>query len=131
MNIGDAARATGVSVKMIRYYEEIGLLPAAGRTEAGYRVYDDKALNRLRFVRRARSLGFAMPRIRVLLGLWHDRHRASSDVKQQALAHVAELDARIAELAAMRDALSDLAQACHGDDRPDCPILRDLAQGVG
>jgi MerR family transcriptional regulator, copper efflux regulator len=130
MNIGDAARATGVSVKMIRYYEEIGLLPAAGRTEAGYRVYDDKALNRLRFVRRARSLGFAMPRIRVLLGLWHDRHRASSDVKQQALAHVAELDARIAELAAMRDTLSDLAQACHGDDRPDCPILRDLAQGV-
>jgi MerR family transcriptional regulator, copper efflux regulator len=131
MNIGDAARATGVSVKMIRYYEEIGLLPAAGRTEAGYRVYDDKALNRLRFVRRARSLGFAMPRIRVLLGLWHDRHRASSDVKQQALAHVAELDARIAELAAMRDTLSELAQACHGDDRPDCPILRDLAQGVG
>jgi MerR family transcriptional regulator, copper efflux regulator len=130
MNIGDAARATGVSVKMIRYYEEIGLLPAAGRTEAGYRVYDDKALNRLRFVRRARSLGFAMPRIRVLLGLWHDRHRASSDVKQQALAHVAELDARIAELAAMRDTLSELAQACHGDDRPDCPILRDLAQGV-
>jgi MerR family copper efflux transcriptional regulator len=132
MNIGQAAKASGVSAKMIRYYESIGLIPAAHRTEAGYRVYSAADVHTLRFIRRARDLGFPIEQVRLLVGLWQDRSRSSGEVKRVALEHVAALDAKIAELRAMRDTLDDLAQTCHGDDgRPDCPILRDLAAGSG
>ncbi len=130
-NIGEAAKRTGVSAKMIRHYEAIGLLPAADRTFAGYRIYDAADLHRIRFIRRARGLGFAMKDIATLLGLWDDRTRASAEVKTLALAHVAELDAKIAEMDAMRRTLRDLAERCAGDDRPQCPILEDLADGRG
>ncbi len=127
MNIGEAARSSGVSAKMIRHYEEIGLMPRAGRTAAGYRVYREADVHGLRFVRRARDLGFTMKEIEALLGLWRNRRRASADVKRLATKHVAELDARIAELQGMRRALQNLVNCCHGDGRPDCPILDDLA----
>jgi len=127
MNIGQAAMASRVTAKMIRYYESIGLLPAAARTDSGYRVYGEKELHVLRFIRRARKLGFSLERIADLLSLWRDDGRASSDVKRIALAHVAELDERIRELTEMRDTLASLADCCHGDDRPDCPILQTLA----
>lgn len=127
VNIGEAARASGVSAKMIRYYERIGLLPPSPRTEGNYRVYDPRALHVLRFIHRARSLGFSLEEIRTLLSLWHDRARASADVKAITLRHVADLDARIRELQGMRDTLVTLADACHGDDRPDCPILEGVA----
>ena len=127
MNIGDAAKASGVSAKLIRYYESIGLLPEAGRTASGYRVYTAAEVNTLRFIKRARTLGFSIERIQHLVGLWQDKARASSEVKHIALEHVTELEAKIAEMQAMRDALRELADACHGDHRPDCPILRDLA----
>lgn len=129
MNIGQAARAAGVNAKAIRYYESIGLIPQASRTDAGYRVYSERDVATLRFIRRARDFGIPVERIRVLVGLWQDRGRASAEVKRIALAHVGELDARIAELTAMRDALHELADACHGDARPECPILRDLEGG--
>ncbi|CAG2132637.1 HTH-type transcriptional regulator HmrR [Cupriavidus yeoncheonensis] len=128
MNIGQAAEASGVSAKMIRHYESIGLVDAPPRTEGGYRRYDERAVHTLRFVRRARNLGFSLDEIRGLLSLWHDRRRASADVKAMTLRHVADLEKRIAELAAMRDTLRSLAEACSGDDRPDCPILADFAQ---
>ncbi|WP_448207068.1 Cu(I)-responsive transcriptional regulator [Azospirillum sp. sgz302134] len=127
MNIGEAAKASGVNAKLIRYYESIGLIPEAGRTAAGYRVYTASDVNVLRFIKRARTLGFSIDRIQTLVGLWQDRGRSSAEVKRIALDHVAELEAKIAELRAMSDTLKDLAHACHGDDRPDCPILRDLA----
>jgi len=127
MNIGDAAKASGVSAKLIRYYESIGLIPEAGRTASGYRVYTAAEVNTLRFIKRARTLGFSIERIQHLIGLWQDKARASSEVKHIALEHVTELEAKIAEMQAMRDALRELADACHGDHRPDCPILRDLA----
>jgi len=127
MNIGQAAAASGVSAKMIRYYESIGLLPAAARTDSGYRVYGGKELHVLRFIRRARKLGFSLDRTADLLSLWRDDGRASGDVKRIALAHVTELDERIRELTEMRDTLASLADCCHGDDRPDCPILQTLA----
>jgi MerR family copper efflux transcriptional regulator len=127
MNIGAAARAAGVHAKSIRYYESIGLVPRAGRTGAGYRQYSDADVAMLRFIRRARDFGISVERIRVLVSLWQDRDRASAEVKRVALQHVAELEARIAELAAMSRGLRELAEACHGDSRPDCPILRDLA----
>ncbi|MBY4897682.1 Cu(I)-responsive transcriptional regulator [Cupriavidus sp. AU9028] len=126
MNIGEAAKASGVSAKMIRHYESIGLLPASPRSEGGYRRYDDKSVHTLRFVRRARNLGFSLDEIRALLALWHDRERASADVKALTLRHIDELDRRIAELAAMRDTLRQLSEACSGDGRPDCPILADF-----
>ncbi len=129
MNIGQAARAAGVNAKAIRYYESIGLIPAAMRTAAGYRVYSANDVATLRFIRRARDFGIPVERIRVLVGLWQDRGRASAEVKRVAQAHVAELDAKIAELTAMRDALRDLSDSCHGDARPECPILRDLEGG--
>lgn len=127
MNIGQAAHASGVSAKMIRYYESIGLVAPRTRTDAGYRVYGDREVHALRFVRQARRLGFSVDDIRRLLALWGDRSRASAEVKAIALGHVAELDRRIADLTAMRDTLAHLAAHCHGDDRPDCPIIEHLA----
>ena len=126
-NIGEAAAATGVSAKMIRHYEAIGLIPAVGRTFAGYRLYADADLNRLRFIRRARNLGFPMKRIEALLALWADPQRASAEVKRLAQAHAAELEAKIGEMQAMQRTLRDLARHCRGNQRPDCPILDDLA----
>ncbi|MGY6547647.1 MAG: Cu(I)-responsive transcriptional regulator [Roseinatronobacter sp.] len=131
MNIGAAAQASGVSAKMIRYYEDTGLIPAAARTAAGYRVYSETDVHMLRFIRRARDLGFSVEGIRDLLGLWRDRNRQSADVKQLALAHVAQLRQRIRELEDMAGTLETLAACCHGNDRPDCPILSELeAPGI-
>jgi Cu(I)-responsive transcriptional regulator len=126
-NIGDAAQLSGVNAKMIRHYESIGLLPDVGRTFAGYRLYRDADVHRLGFIRRARDLGFSMKRIESLLGLWDDRSRASAEVKKLAQAHVDELAEKIAQMQAMQRTLQELARRCHGDDRPDCPILDDLA----
>ncbi len=126
-NIGQAAALTGVSAKMIRHYEAIGLLTPATRTFANYRVYGEAELHRLRFIKRARSLGFSIRQIEALLALWDDPHRAGAEVKQLALAHVAELEEKIRELQAMQRTLETLAQRCHGDGRPTCPILEDLA----
>lgn len=126
MNIGQAAKASGVNAKLIRYYESIGLIPEAGRTASGYRVYTKQEVNILRFVKRARSLGFSIERIQLLVGLWRDKGRASAEVKRVALDHVGELEAKIAEMQAMAATLRELADACHGDHRPDCPILHDL-----
>jgi MerR family copper efflux transcriptional regulator len=128
MNIGQAATATGVSAKMIRYYESIALIRAGKRTDAGYRIYGDNDLHTLRFVKRARLLGFSLEQIRGLLSLWQNKGRASADVKTIAMGHVAELNQRIAELTEMRDTLQTMASCCHGDQRPDCPILQSLAQ---
>ena len=127
MNIGQAASASGVSAKMIRHYESIGLIPESRRTDAGYRVYTDRDIHLLRFVRRARDLGFPIERIKLLLALWQDQGRESCEVKALALDHVAELDQRIAQMTAMRDTLRHLAEHCHGDHRPDCPILDELS----
>ena len=127
MNIGEAAAASGVSAKMIRHYEEQGFVPKAGRTVAGYRVYRENDVHALRFIRRSRDLGFSLKEIKTLLGLWENRRRASADVKRLATEHVAQLDSRIAEMQAMRRTLAHLAEHCHGDGRPDCPILDDLA----
>ncbi|WP_159017546.1 Cu(I)-responsive transcriptional regulator [Cognatiluteimonas profundi] len=126
-NIGEAAAATGVSAKMIRHYEAAGLIPTAQRTFAGYRLYADADLHRLRFIKRARLLGFPMKQIEVLLGLWNDRQRSSAEVKALAEAHAAELQERITEMQAMQRTLQSLARHCHGDARPECPILDDLA----
>ena len=130
MNIGEAAKSSGVSTKMIRYYESIGLIPEAMRTAAGYRVYRDSEIHMLQFIRRSRDLGFSVKTIAQLLALQQDRARASADVKAVALAHVDTLYAKIAELEAMAKTLKHLAKHCQGDDRPDCPILDDLAQNA-
>jgi MerR family transcriptional regulator, copper efflux regulator len=126
-NIGEVSRRTDVSARMIRHYEELQLLKAARRTSAGYRVYDDNDVHTLRFIRRARDLGFSMDEIKQLLGLWHNRRRASGDVLRIAQKHVAALDEKIRELRGMRRTLEKLMGACHGNDLPDCPILDDLA----
>lgn len=123
MNIGEAAQASGVSAKMIRHYEEIGLIPTVARTDAGYRVYAERDVHLLRFVRQARVLGFSMKQIVDLMGLWLDQSRPSRKVKQLAQEHIRELDEKINELQAMKSTLEQLAQNCHGDARPDCPIL--------
>jgi MerR family copper efflux transcriptional regulator len=127
MNIGEAAAASGVSAKMLRYYESIGLVEPAIRTASNYRVYGEAQVHTLRFIRQARDLGFSLEETATLLALWRDRSRASADVKALALAHVEDLDARIAALQAMRRTLVHLAGSCHGDERPDCPILDGLA----
>jgi len=127
MNIGQAAAHSGVSAKMIRYYESIGLIEPPARTAAQYRVYADDDVHTLRFVRRARDLGFSLEETRELIALWRDRSRASADVKKLAMAHVRDLEAKAAELSAMADTLRHLAAHCHGDHRPDCPILADFA----
>ena len=127
MNIGQAAATSGISAKMLRHYEALGLVPGVQRSEAGYRQYDAATVHTLRFIKRARELGFGMKEIATLLALWRNRGRSSAEVKRVALAHVADLQRRIAELQAMQRTLSRLAEHCHGDDRPDCPILDDLA----
>ena len=129
MNIGQAARAAGMSAKMIRHYEHIGLLDAAQRTDAGYRVYGERELHLLRFIRHSRDLGFSLEQIRALLGLWQDRARPSREVRALAQAHLAELEAKLAELQAMKATLQRLVHSCHGDERPDCPILDTLEGG--
>ena len=125
-SIGQAAEHTGVTAKMIRHYEGLGLIPKASRTGAAYRVYSATDLHTLRFIRRARDLGFSIKEIDGLLGLWRNRRRASSEVKRHALLQVAALDRKIGELQAMRNSLAALADHCHGDHRPQCPILDDL-----
>jgi Cu(I)-responsive transcriptional regulator len=127
MNIGDAAKASGVNAKMIRHYESVGLFPQAVRTEAGYRQYTDKEVHTLRFIRQSRALGFSIEQIRDLLGLWHNRRRSSRQVKALAQAHIEELEAKLQELQSMKTTLEHLVHCCHGDDRPDCPILEELA----
>jgi Cu(I)-responsive transcriptional regulator len=127
MNIGEAARVSGVSAKMIRHYESISLISAASRTESGYRVYDQADVHTLRFIRGARDLGFSLEQIRNLLTLWRDSSRSSAEVKHLALEHVAALEAKAAELQTMSRALRHLADNCHGNERPDCPILDELS----
>ena len=127
MKIGEASAASGVSQRMIRHYEKIGLIPAAARRDSGYRDYDQRDVHTLRFIGRARDLGFPIEEIRQLVALWHDRGRSSVDVKSLALARANELRRKARELDEMRRALEHLASQCHGDDRPDCPILGDLA----
>lgn len=128
MNIGQAAKAAGVSAKMIRHYERIGLLPAAGRSEAGYRLYGPQDIASLRFIRQARELGFSLNQVGGLLGLRDNRGRRSCDVRQLAAAHLADIERKLAELGTMQRALQALVQACHGDDAPDCAILDGLQQ---
>lgn len=129
MNIGQAAKKSGLTAKMIRYYESIGLLPEAGRSDSGYRQYSEQDLHSLAFIRRSRDLGFSLKEVGRLLTLWRDRGRASADVKALANAHIDELNQRIAELVGLRDTLQELVDHCQGDHRPDCPILKDLASG--
>ncbi|MBL8197678.1 MAG: Cu(I)-responsive transcriptional regulator [Chromatiales bacterium] len=127
MNISRAAELSGVSAKMIRHYESAGLIPAAGRTDAGYRVYAMDDVHRLAFIRRARAVGFGSDDIRQLLSLWQNRQRPARDVKRLAVQHLQQLQARIVDLEAIADTLSHLIGHCHGDERPDCPILDSLA----
>ena len=129
MKIGQASRDSGVSQRMIRHYESIGLIPAAARRDSGYRDYDDRDVNTLRFIRRARDLGFPVEEIGKLLALWHDRGRASAEVKALALSRAAELKRKARQLDEMRRSLEHLAANCHGDSRPDCPILTELEAG--
>lgn len=128
MYIGQAASASGVSAKMIRYYEQSGLMPATGRTEAGYRTYNASDVHRLHFIRRARELGFSLAEIAELLDLWDDQSRHSADVKRLAKRHITDLEQRITTLQEMAGTLRTLIHCCAGDDRPDCPILEGLQQ---
>ena len=129
MNIGQAAKRSGLTAQMIRYYESIGLLPEAGRSDSGYRQYSAQDLHTLAFIRRSRDLGFSLEEVGRLLELWQDRQRASADVKALARDHIDALNRKIAELAGLRDTLQELVDNCQGDHRPDCPILRDLESG--
>lgn len=126
LNIGQAATASGVSAKMIRHYEEVGMLPAARRTESGYRQYGEAEVQTLRFIRHSRDLGFSLPEITELLSLWHNRKRSSRQVKALAQAHIEELEEKLKELKAMKATLEHLVHCCHGDDRPECPIIETL-----
>ena len=130
MNIGQAAELSGISAKMIRYYESVGLITPASRTHSGYRDYNDQDVSILRFVQRARTLGFSVRHIGDLLALWRRRSRSSADVKAIAAEHIAEIDRKVAELMSIRGTLSQLVECCHGDERPECPILDDLASGL-
>jgi MerR family transcriptional regulator, copper efflux regulator len=129
MNIGEASKASGVSAKMIRYYEQIGLIKPAHRTDSSYRTYAENDVHTLRFIRRARDLGFSVEQMKTLLALWRDRSRASADVKAVALEHIAELERKAAAIAEMTKTLGDLVKSCHGDTRPDCPIIEGFAEG--
>ncbi|MBN8800526.1 MAG: Cu(I)-responsive transcriptional regulator [Stenotrophomonas acidaminiphila] len=130
MNIGQAAKATGISAKMIRYYEDNGLIGPVARTGSGYRVYGPRDIHTLGFIKRSRDMGFSVERIAGLLQLWRDRSRHSADVKRLALEHVEVLQQRIAELQEMVATVRTLADCCAGDERPDCPILSDIATGA-
>ena len=127
MNIGLAAKQSGVNAKLIRHYESIGIIPKAARTDSGYRTYTEADVHILSFVKRSRNLGFSMKEIKKLVSLWRNKQRASSDVKALALKHVTSMETKILELQAMVQTLKHLSKNCHGDDRPDCPILNDLA----
>lgn len=131
MNIGEASKASSVSAKMIRYYEQIGLIPPADRTDSGYRAYTQTDIHRLHFIRRARDLGFSVAEISDLLGLWNDQSRQSADVKRLAEQHIAELEQRMENLRQMAETLKTLISSCAGDHRPDCPILDELQQPDG
>ena len=131
MNIGQAAAHSGVSAKMIRHYEQVGLFAQPARTEAGYRRYTQAEVHTLRFIRRARDLGFSIAQIGELVGLWQDRGRPSRQVKALAQAHIDALDRKVQALLAMKATLGHLVQCCHGDDRPECPILDGLAEDGG
>ena len=130
-NIGEAARQSGVSAKMVRHYESLGLLPRIGRTDSGYRQYTGREIHTLRFIKRARDLGFGMAEIAELLKLWQNRRRSSAEVRRIASRHVADLEQRMAELAGMKETLEHLIECCQGDHRPDCPIIDELASGRG
>jgi MerR family copper efflux transcriptional regulator len=130
MNIGSLAAATGVPAKTIRYYESIGLLVPALRSNSNYRVYGSSDVARLRFIQSARRLGFSIKEVGALLALWHDKSRASAQVRTLALDHIRDIDRKIAELQGIRATLQDLVEHCHGDERPDCPILTALADGT-
>jgi Cu(I)-responsive transcriptional regulator len=130
MNIGEASKSSGVSSKMIRYYESIGLISAPLRTESGYRVYAENDVHALRFISRARDLGFSIEQMGDLLALWRDRSRASADVKAIALEHIRVLEEKAQALKAMSDTLRHLADNCHGDGRPDCPIIDGFARDI-
>ena len=127
MNIGEAAKLSGVSAKMVRHYESLGLLPNVPRTDSGYRQYGGREVHTLRFIRHARDLGFSMAEISELVKLWQNQRRSSANVKKIAQKHLADIDAKMAEMAAMRKTLQHLVHCCHGDDRPDCPIIDELA----
>lgn len=128
MNIGEAAKASGVNAKLIRHYESLGIIPKASRSESGYRKYSDNDIHILIFVKRSRSLGFSMKEIKKLVSLWRNRSRVSAEVKSLTMSHIKNLEEKINDLQAMRSALMNLAKHCHGDDRPACPILEDLSQ---
>lgn len=128
MNIGEAAKASGVNAKLIRHYESLGIIPKASRSESGYRKYSDNDVHILIFVKRSRSLGFSMKEIKKLVSLWRNRSRVSAEVKSLTMTHIKNLEEKINDLQAMRSALMNLAKHCHGDDRPTCPILEDLSQ---
>lgn len=130
MNIGQAAKATGISAKMIRYYEDTGLIGLVARTEAGYRLYSPRDIHTLGFIKRSRDMGFSVERIGELLALWRDRSRHSADVKRMANEHIDVLRQRISELQDMVQTVQALVDCCAGDARPDCPILRDIETGV-
>ena len=129
MNIGEAAQASGVSAKMIRHYESIGLFAQPVRSESGYRIYGEREVHLLRFIRHSRDLGFSLEQIRALLGLWQDRDRPSREVRALAQTHLTELETKLAELQAMKATLEQLVHSCHGDERADCPILDTLEAG--
>lgn len=128
MNIGKVSKASGVTAKMIRYYEQIGLIPAAGRNNSGYRSYSMNDIERLKFIKRSRELGFSVAEISDLLDLWNDRSRQSADVKNLAQGHIKRLEERIYDLQQMADTLKDLIECCAGDNKPDCPILEGLQE---
>lgn len=129
INIGQLAQASGVNAKMIRYYESIGLMPPAERTDSNYRIYRTNDVHLLKFIKRARTLGFSLSEIELLLGLWQNTGRSSAEVKDLALKHIHDLESRIQEMQSMLNTLRQVAEHCYGDERPDCPILDDLAYG--